>query len=260
MQKMEAKRIGELYQKRGSNDLMTLVAKVLKPPVKLCNVEMCWPEESEWDNFLREPELLLLLEVMMTVMSQKQTVPQAGSFVLYGQPEGEEAIRILSADLGGGVASVPNWDLSSRQTSRMIVMRAVNAVVHYAELGKFADSAPVFLPKLNSDDAYLESRIYEGAEESVLVFNTDLGRLIASYRDGSLSNGSWMLAVVAQTLAGLRPDDAMAQESAALVWNDLRPDPDDTTRPLMKAVEQMFRQETDPMLQEWQEWLQKMNP
>lgn len=225
-------------------------------------VEMITDDFANGENLLAEEELDILMDVMLLAMRACKEVPMFGSFALYSQMEGEEAICNLRANLKNGPNSGADWNLDGNGTvmSNVAVTRMIKAVLDYAELVELKRKVPTFLPTLKpGDDTYLESKIYQSVGEAVLVFNTDLGRFVASYSDGDLSNGTWMLALVAQTLACLRQDDAMAQESAGLVRNALLPGPNGVERQLMDAIELVFRQKEDPIVQGWQRWLHRMN-
>lgn len=253
-----------LVEKRQSVYGLTLgdrMGPFLRQRAAFSQVEITTGDSEMMANVLERPELDLLMDVVLTVLSGLEKVPSFGSFVLYGQEGDCEAVCNLRADLRDGPAEVLNWN-SSPTNSRADVVRAVDAVLRYAELNKYVDSAPTLLAKADLEsDGRPKSNIYRDADgKAVLVFNNDLGRFVVSYYDGDSQNALWVLAVVAQVLASLVTGDVVAQESIGRVKDDLPPAVLDNSRRLVEAVEQMFQQETDPMLGEWREWKRKTYP
>jgi len=239
-----------------NDSLMTRLMLLREDLAALSAVEMRFALDADGIE-LCEPELNLLIDVVLTYLSISKTISDTGSLGIYSQRAIEdgwsEPSCLLLADLRAGLGHMSHRKWGSGTNTRKMVLSSVDEVFQYDKIVE-GDEVLLLLPKRDAGtDTYLESGIYQDTFQSVLVFNSDLGRYVASYGDETMSNGHELLPVIAQTLACLRPDDATAQESAMLVQNGLL-EGEWLCRGVMDAIERMFREQTDPLLTEWREW------
>jgi len=209
---------------------------------------------------LCESELYLLMSTVLTYLNAKKEIPHVGSLTLYSQQLAESGWDkqscLLCANLRDGYGHIPQRELFVAKTTLEVVHSAAEEVFQYSKVEKgVSHKVSCLLPQrgLDAVNDDLESGIYQDTFQSVLVFNSDLGRYVASYCDNSMSNGHEVLPVIAQTLACLRRDDVIAQESAMLVQNGLL-EGEWLCRGVMDAIEWMFGEQTDPLLTEWRNW------
>lgn len=241
-----------------NTDLMTRMMLLRGDLAMLSALEMRFAPDADGIE-LCEPELNLLIDIVLTYLSASKVIPSAGSLGIYSQQVTEggwgEPACLLLADLRDGLGHIPHHEWGSGTTTRKMVTSAVDEVFQCGKVGKkVGRKTPLLLPgRDDGTDAHLESGIYQDTFQSVLVLNSDLGRYVASYCDETLSNGHEMLPVIAQTLVCLRRDDEAIQESAMLVRNQLL-ESEWLCRDVMDVIERMFREQTDSLLVEWREW------
>lgn len=254
---------------RPTSTLASLMATATRSRMRFRDAHICITDMEE-DGVLCQPELNLLMDVMLTYLdenSQVLCVPNYGTLAVYGQVAGckdPTELRCLVADLGDGPCRVSQAGALEYASSRDEVDSAVQAVLNYdAKV-----DTPAFLCDAELEDGELKSRIYFDKENNgvrgadcrvALVLNSDVGRFVASFCCSGSMGSIEPLAVVAQTLACLQMDDVRLQESIEVVRRQMAEENGRYVR-VMDAVARTFADGTDPLLKPWQDWLQETNP
>lgn len=200
---------------------------------------------------LCKSEMGVLINTLLACWSEMNDIPNYGSILVYGQDLSSEAVCLLKANLRNGIGCVMDDEMMTQTTSDLEVEGMVKDILNHG-----SKSQPAFSRLELPEEDYLESRIYEDADrvDSVLVMNAEAGRYVVAFCGCQEALNAITLAIVAQVLACLRKNDAMLQESAALVELQLTAGKDELAVEMMSIVATVFASGSDPILKEWEDW------